>query len=65
MYKEALQQVAGVDRFGIISLLLFLSAFVLVLLWAIRLDRRQVERYSRMPLEPDVESPASTGASHG
>lgn len=53
MLKGLMDQVGGGDGFGLVALLVLLAAFVAIIIWTYRIDRRHVERMSRMPLEPD------------
>lgn len=62
MYKEILRTIVGIEVFPIISLALFVVSFAAVVVYAVRLDRRQADTYSRMPLDmPTPSSTASTG----
>lgn len=54
MYKEVLQSIEGIEIFPIISLILFLTAFTLVIIRVVRLDKKQIIEYSRMPLDDGV-----------
>jgi hypothetical protein len=54
MYKEVLQSISGVEIFPIISLVLFVVAFLGVTLWTIRLNKAQVKQWSSLPLDDNI-----------
>ena len=56
MIKNVLQAINGVEIYPIISLILFLLSFTAVLIWTIRMKKSDVLRYSKLPLEDDIES---------
>ncbi len=51
MIKTVLQSISGVEVYPIISLLLFVCAFVLVIIRVLGYSKSEVKQYSRMPLE--------------
>lgn len=51
MYKEILRSIAGIEVFPLISLGLFVCAFVAVVVYAVRIDRRRAAEYSALPLD--------------
>lgn len=51
MYKNILQAIAGIGIFPLISLLLFFSFFVLVLIWFFRADKEHMQRMAQLPLD--------------
>lgn len=53
MYMDILRAIAGIEIFPILSLLVFFVFFAAMLVWAARLDRRQLARHARLPLEGD------------
>ncbi|MBU0982546.1 MAG: hypothetical protein KKA42_01650 [candidate division Zixibacteria bacterium] len=56
MYRDVLQAVAGVEIFPIVSLLLFVAAFLSVVVYVMRMDRADIRRFSRLPLDADERS---------
>lgn len=46
-----LEQIAGVEIYPIISLLIFFTFFVLVTYLVIRTDKKDIEEISQMPLD--------------
>lgn len=57
MYKEILRTIVGIEVFPLISLGLFLLSFAAVVFYAVRLDRRETDAYSQLPLDPPPSSP--------
>jgi hypothetical protein len=51
MYKEVLQSIANIEVFPVISLIIFMIGFVSVTLGVMSMKRKDVARYSRLPLE--------------
>ncbi|MFU8859436.1 MAG: hypothetical protein ACNA8K_03335 [Cyclonatronaceae bacterium] len=56
MYKDVLSRMEGVDLFPLISLFIFLTFFVLLIMWVIRLNRGYIDTMANMPLEDDESS---------
>lgn len=57
MYKEVLRTIAGIEVYPVLSLLIFVTVFVVMLVWVLRLDRRQLNTYAALPLE-ESDSPS-------
>ncbi len=51
--KENLATIDGVEIYPIISLVVFITFFTGVLLWAIRVDKKRIEILERIPLSED------------
>lgn len=45
-----LEKMSGISIYGMTSLLLFGSIFVIMLLWALKADKKMIEEISRIPL---------------
>ena len=56
MLQEVLRGVAGVGIFPAISLVVFVTVFALVLVYAARMDRAGVRNMAALPLEDQEES---------
>ncbi len=56
MYKEALQSIEGIGLFPVFGLLVFLVAFIGVVVWAARLDRETVSNWSNIPFDVSAKS---------
>ena len=53
--RSVLENIAGMEIFAIIGILIFFSFFIGLLIWVIRLKTNKVDEFSRMPLEQDDE----------
>lgn len=51
MYKNILQAIEGIGIFPLISLSIFFSFFVLVLIWFFRADKEHMQRMAQLPLD--------------
>lgn len=52
MYKEILRSIDDAGIFAIVAILLFVSFFVLLLIYVWKMDKKQVSDMSRIPLDP-------------
>ena len=52
MYKEVLRSIDDAGIFAIVAILLFVSFFVLLLIYVSRMDKKQVHDMSQIPLDP-------------
>ena len=50
MYTELLRSIDGIGIYPVISLVLFVAVFTVVLVWALRADRRRLDRHAALPL---------------
>lgn len=53
MYKEVLRTIAGIEVFPVLSLLVFVTVFVLMLVWVARLDRDRLNTLAALPLDDE------------
>jgi cytochrome c oxidase cbb3-type subunit IV len=51
MYKEVLRTIVGIEIFPVLSLVIFLTVFLVMLVWVLRLDRGRLDAYASLPLE--------------
>lgn len=73
MIREALQSVQGGEIAAIAGMILLLSAFVAMIVWAMRLPRKHVDHMKNLPLDSDAgessnsndEDERDQGATHG
>jgi len=56
MYTEILRGIEGIGLFPIISLLLFVTVFTVVIVWAVRADRTRLDLHAALPL---ADAPAA------
>lgn len=60
MYKEVLRTIVGIEVFPVLSLLIFTTVFVVMLVWVLRLDRGRLAQYAQLPLDDDHATPTTT-----
>jgi hypothetical protein len=58
MYKDILRSIAGIDVFPVLSLVIFLTVFTAVVVYAVRLDRRRLATLASLPLDEGDALPA-------
>lgn len=51
MYVEVLRSIEGIEIFPVISLVLFVTVFVAMLVWALRLRPERLRDMAAMPLD--------------
>jgi hypothetical protein len=54
MFKEILNSISGVEIWPIIALFLFMTVFIAIVIWVIRLDKRFIKKMKELPLEKDT-----------
>lgn len=64
MNRNVLEAIQGVEIFPLISLVIFFSFFMLLMVWVVRMRKSDIEEISRMPLEDDDHNHISTLDSH-
>lgn len=60
MYKQILQNISGVEIWPIMAFLIFMAIFAIAVVWAIRMDKKEVVHMSNLPLEDSLKSPAGS-----
>lgn len=63
MIKAVLNSISGVELYPVLSLGLFVTFFVCMLIWVLRLDKGHVTEMLKMPLESDTVKKGET--THG
>lgn len=63
MYKEVLRTITGIEVYPVLSLLIFVTVFVVMLVWVMRLDRRKLQSYAALPLD-DSDTPPARPSKH-
>lgn len=53
MLRPFLQGLTGVELFGIISMLIFFTFFVVMVVHTIRINKEEAAGYGRLPLEDE------------
>ncbi|MFH2036370.1 MAG: cbb3-type cytochrome c oxidase subunit 3 [Candidatus Zixiibacteriota bacterium] len=51
MIRDVLQSIGGVEIYAIMGLLLFFGLFLFILIRVIKMDKNELQKYSRIPLE--------------
>ncbi|GGA94735.1 CcoQ/FixQ family Cbb3-type cytochrome c oxidase assembly chaperone [Puia dinghuensis] len=46
-----IEKISGVSIYGLVSLLLFGTIFLVMLLWSIKADKKMIEEMSQIPLD--------------
>lgn len=54
MYKNVLETMQGIEIYPLISLAIFFTFFVVLLVWVIRMKKSDIDEISRIPLEDDA-----------
>ncbi len=50
-FSTYLEQITGVSIYPLISLVLFVAFFVLITYWMYSIDKNEIERIERLPLD--------------
>lgn len=64
MIRNVLEHIGGIERYGIISILLFFACFTGVLVWVFLLKKPFLNRMAAKPLEPDSSEPVPEETRH-
>jgi len=56
MFSNYLSSIKGISIFPVISMLVFLSAFVLMVIWIFRIDKSYVKQMENLPLDSEDEN---------
>lgn len=54
--RSVLENIAGLEVYAIIGILIFFSFFIFLVIWVIRMRKQKVEEYGRMPLAIDEDN---------
>lgn len=54
MIENVLRHMGGIEGFGVVSVCLFFTCFIGVLIWAFRLRKPYLEEMAARPLEADA-----------
>jgi hypothetical protein len=61
MIKNVIEHLATVDTYGVISILLFFTFFMGMLIWAVRLKKDYLNSMSNLPLDGGETTPTPSG----
>ncbi|MFA6979025.1 MAG: cbb3-type cytochrome c oxidase subunit 3 [Ignavibacteriaceae bacterium] len=56
MFSNYLSSIEGISIFPIISLLIFLTAFIFMIIWIFRVDTSYVKQMENLPLDSEDEN---------
>jgi hypothetical protein len=54
MIRNVLQAISGIEIYPVISLLIFFTLFISVLIWFFRADKNHLHRMGAIPLDENV-----------
>jgi cytochrome c oxidase cbb3-type subunit IV len=55
MLENYLQAIEGIGIYPIISMLIFISFFLVILIWIMKIDRDYLVRMSILPMDSNIE----------
>ena len=58
MYRKVLENIAGVEIYPIITLIMFFVFFLLVLGWTFTLNKKYIKRMENIPLDNETNTDA-------
>lgn len=64
MIQNILRHLGGVEQYGVLSLGLFGTLFLGILVWTLLQKRGHLDRMARVPLENETVEPLQTPAPH-
>lgn len=56
MLSDMLRSIPGLEYWPAVALCIFVVAFALVIWWSLKLDKKNIETWSRLPLDRRDES---------
>ena len=56
MFSEHLSKIEGIEIYPIISMIIFISLFLLTLVWVFRLDKKYISKMENLPLDSNLEN---------
>ncbi|EAY28258.1 hypothetical protein [Microscilla marina] len=54
MFKHYFEQVQNIEVFPVISLIIFFSFFLLLIIWLFKVDKKHISEMRHLPLDLDV-----------
>lgn len=58
MYKQVLENIAGVEIYPVITLIMFFVFFLLILGWIFTLNKKYITRMENIPLDNETNTNA-------
>ncbi|MCC6865744.1 MAG: hypothetical protein IT280_06240 [Ignavibacteria bacterium] len=56
MYKQILQNISGIEIFPVISLIIFFTFFIAVIIWSFTRNKKYISKMENIPLETENEN---------
>jgi cytochrome c oxidase cbb3-type subunit IV len=53
--RSVLDSITGLEIYAIIGILIFFTFFIGLIIWVIRMKKKKVEEYSRIPLKDEED----------
>ena len=53
MFKHYFERIEGIEIYPIISLIIFVTFFVGLIIWVIKVDKKYINKMKDMPLDTD------------
>jgi cbb3-type cytochrome oxidase subunit 3 len=53
MFKHYFERIDGIEIYPIISLIIFLTFFVALIIWVVRADKKYIDRMRELPMDSD------------
>ena len=53
MFKHYFERIEGIEIYPIISLIIFITFFVGLLIWVLKVDKKYINKMKGMPLDTD------------
>ena len=53
--KNHLESIAGIEIFPLISLIIFVAFFTVLIIYVIKLDKKQIDKVSQIPLNENSD----------
>ncbi len=63
MEEKVISTLSGVGIYGVISILIFVTFFVVALLWVMGLKQNYIEHMGDLPLDKEEQNPEKSNAS--
>lgn len=51
MYKDYLQSIEGVEVYAIISMIIFITFFIGIIIWLFKVDKQYIKKMEELPLK--------------
>lgn len=55
MFSEHLSRIEGISIYPIVSMIIFITLFLAMLVWVFRLDKKYISKMENLPLDSNLE----------